>query len=218
VGRQLGRVRAGPMVSMLVGVTHGCHRQWSSLRISRQFNQDTTAARLRFRHWGMLPRRQFSAARASPSMHPPAGEAVPGCASWCGRSVAAVPGCAPWCGRSVAAVPGCAPWCGRSVAVRPGCIPWCGRSAAVRPGCIPWCGRSAAVRPGCIPWCGRSAAVRPGCIPWCGRSAAVRPGCAPWWRGSRFLGLLSRDRALRCFHQIRASDPPVLSADALDPP
>jgi hypothetical protein len=31
------------------------------------------------------------------------------------------------------------------------------------------------------------------------------------------LGLLSRDRALGCFHQIRAYDPPALSADALDP-
>ncbi len=31
------------------------------------------------------------------------------------------------------------------------------------------------------------------------------------------LGLLSRDCGLCCFHQIRASDPPVLSADALDP-
>jgi hypothetical protein len=44
---------------------------------------------------GDAPRRQLSAARASPSMHPPAGEAEPGCAPWCGRSVAAVPGCAP---------------------------------------------------------------------------------------------------------------------------
>jgi hypothetical protein len=31
-------------------------------------------------------------------------------------------------------------------------------------------------------------------------------------------GRLSRDRALCCFHQIRASDPPLLSADARDPP
>jgi hypothetical protein len=52
----------------------------------------------------------------------------------------------------------------------------------------------------------------PGCAPWCGRSAAGRPGCAPSWRGSRLRGPLSRGRALRCFHQVRASDPPVLPA------
>src|SRR6266550_7004595 len=55
-------------------------------------------------------------------------------------------------------------------------------------------------------------AVVPGCGPWCGRSVAVVPGCGPRPRGSRLPGLLSGDCALCCFHQIRASDPPVLSA------
>ena len=181
---------------------------------------------------------------ASPSMHPPKGETGPGCGRWCGRSAAALPGCGRWCGRSAAAEPGCGPGCGRSAAALPGCGRWCGRSAAAEPGCGPgcdrsaaallgcgrWCGRSAAALPGCGRWCGRSAAAEPGCGPGCGRSAAALPGCGPWWvvsggvpaaalgEGIAVCRLLSRDCALCCFHQIGASDPPVLSADALDPP
>src|SRR5205807_2226614 len=113
---------------------------------------------------------------ASPSMHPPEGEAGLGCGPWCDQSTAAAPGCGPWCDQSTAAAPGCGPWCDQSTAAAPGCGPWCDQSTAAAPGCGP------------------------------------RP------RGSRLPGLLSRACALCCFHQIRASDPPVLSADALDPP
>jgi len=61
-----------------------------------------------------------------------------------------------------------------------------------------------------------------------GGGAGVRPlvwsvsgggaGVRPLVKGSRLPDLLSGDCALCCFHQIRASDPPVLSADAVDPP
>jgi hypothetical protein len=203
----LRRCRTTVQRSLLRGQTtrtspsrsYGVHARWCHSwvspavvepPVSRQFNQDTTAARLRFRHWGMLP--GGSSVRLAPRLR---------CTLRRVRQNRAAPLGVVGQWRRYRAAP-----------------PWCGRSVAVRPGCIPWCGRSVAAVSGCIPWCGRSVAAVSGCAPWCGRSVAVRSGCAPWWRGSRWLGLLSRDRPLRCFHQIRASDPPVLSADALDPP
>jgi hypothetical protein len=141
---------------------------------------------------------------ASPSMHSPEGAPGPGCRPGCDQLAAAAPGCGPRCDQSTAALPGCGPRCDQSTAALPGCGPRYGQSTAALPGCGPRYGQSTAAAPGCGPRCDQSTAAAPGCAPQCG--------------GSHLLGLLSRDCALCRFHQIGASDPPVLSADALDPP
>jgi hypothetical protein len=169
---------------------------------------------------------------SSTSTHPLEGEARTGCGPWSDQSTAAQPDCDPSNNPSTAAQPGYDPSNNPSTAAQPGydpssnqstaaqpdCCPSNDPSTAAQPDCCPSNDPSTAAQPGYDPWNDPSTAAQPGYDPWNDPSTAAQPGYDPWQRrGGLVAGLLPRDCAPCCFHQIRASDPPVLSADTPDP-